>query len=208
MIFNANSIWNKPIGDNPTIKGEFSATLSRQPKVGINGVTDFGIPVWDVDASTPRVTVVNEPGHSEIIPVPPGIIASPISDGFLIIRDIGAGRAYSAWRWTPNGDGTYTGQSMASHNIGPTGNGFTTFWAGNPWDGNVGYLAGHILLDELKSGVIDHALSIAFDADMVNKSLITWPSGMTSDGHATDPLSLQYGQRIQLDPNLNLDTLG
>lgn len=90
MIFNANSIWNKPIGANPVIKSEFSAMLARQPKFGINGVTDFGIPIWDVDASTPRVRVFNEPGRSEIIPVPSGILASPISDGFLIIRDIAA----------------------------------------------------------------------------------------------------------------------
>jgi hypothetical protein len=211
MIFHPKSIWNVPIGANPVVLTQYSAFLSRADRPAINGVTNFGIPVYDAGPDTPRATVYNVRNIPQVVPVPPGVIANPASDGNLVIRDKRAGIAYSFYRWKDNGDGTYSSIGACWGNISSSGNGVDNFWDDyQGWTGSRAsgwnYIAGLIMLDELRAGRIDHALAISINVDLVHKSEIVWPAKAT-DGRSLDPASLRMGLRLQLDPALDLDSL-
>jgi hypothetical protein len=65
-------------------------------------------------------------------------------------------------------------------------------------------IAGTMLLDELRAGVIPHAL--ALNIPWAKANVYSWPA-QRSDGRSTDPDAIPEGARFRLDPDLDIDAL-
>jgi hypothetical protein len=65
-------------------------------------------------------------------------------------------------------------------------------------------MAGTMMVNELRAGVIPHALAI--NVPNPRAKVYSWPAERT-DGTSTDPNSIPEGARFRLDPTLNLDAL-
>ena len=68
----------------------------------------------------------------------------------------------------------------------------------------ISLLAGLVTLDDLRSGSIDHTLSIGVAT--TRAAAVSWPANRT-DGKSDAPGALPEGQRLRLDPSIDLDTL-
>lgn len=64
---------------------------------------------------------------------------------------------------------------------------------------------GMITVEDMLRGRIDHAMSISL-IDVARWDKVSWPASR-SDGISTDPDAIAEGQRIRLDPALDLDRL-
>jgi hypothetical protein len=67
-------------------------------------------------------------------------------------------------------------------------------------------LAGLIRPEEIEAGVIPHAL--VFGCCYPKLGYIVYPPAPTTDGKIAGQYAIPEGARLQLDPSLNLDTLG
>jgi hypothetical protein len=65
-------------------------------------------------------------------------------------------------------------------------------------------IAGTMRLDELRAGVIPHAL--AMNVPFARPKVHSWPAQRT-DGTSSDPTAVPEGARFRLDPRLNIDAL-
>jgi hypothetical protein len=86
----------------------------------------------------------------------------------------------------------------------------TSSWPGlsQPWWGatatSLPAVGGTIMIDDLKGGVIPHALAIA--VPWAKPKVYSWPAQRT-DGQSTDPNAIPEGARFRLDPKLDIDSL-
>jgi hypothetical protein len=86
----------------------------------------------------------------------------------------------------------------------------TTSWPGlsQSWWGatatSLPVVAGEMLIDELNSGVIPHAL--AMNVPFALPKTYSWPAQRT-DGTSTDPDAIPEGARFRLDPSLDIDAM-
>ena len=67
-------------------------------------------------------------------------------------------------------------------------------------------LAGLIRPEEIEAGVIPHALVFACNYPKAGTKV--YPPAATTDGKSSDTWAIPEGARIQLDPTLDLDSLG
>jgi hypothetical protein len=69
------------------------------------------------------------------------------------------------------------------------------------------FLGGQVTAEELERGEIRHALGIAL-VDLDHHRVVSWPA-MRSDGHNPDrlPHRIAAGQRLRIDPSVDLDAL-
>ena len=219
--FNANSIWNKPIGTNPTLvpnSDQMIALLvadpNRKPIVlaGVNQV--WSIPISEADASTPRRTVYysnSDPTYTAYnVPIPDNVLIDPTSDGKLVIIDRTAfpARAWSFWALGPQRpDGNWSTGSSGWGDINETGDGITNFEGGR-WGGRAtgwNYYAGLIRPEEIRQGHIDHALVMSIPGEVVPPTPV-WPA-KAADGYSSDRNAIPEGARLQLDPSLDVNSL-
>src|SRR5689334_7622569 len=96
LPFNANSIWNRPIGANPVLNPKstqmiqlLSSTVTTVINIdGINGA--WSVPVYYAPAGTPLQRVCDRYGYApcEMVPVPAGMNPSPDGDRKVVIVDL------------------------------------------------------------------------------------------------------------------------
>jgi hypothetical protein len=132
------------------------------------------------------------------IPLRPEWKPSPGSDGWLVVVDAARSRAYWLWRYSWNG-----GKPHAAWG----GTGVVGSLAREPWPdlggGNgsgLSAVAGVITEQDLRRGYIDHALAFA---DHWTSSSHKYPASK-SDGHGNGSRPIPMGQRVQLDPSINV----
>lgn len=170
--FAIESVWNSPVPQGPALDANSDtivAGLSGAPAVA--DLVNFGIPIYEADAQTPRVTVeCTEPwGQCPVagqIPIPAGSVPHKGSDGAMVVIDRSADASFEFWRATPpTGSGNWTTSwGAVTHNL-TNGNGVLKTESGSPGDvvsgatkAGVSRLAGVIRLREIQAGSINHAL--------------------------------------------------
>jgi hypothetical protein len=169
-------------------------------------VKEWTVPVYQADASTVRHSVSITASWTSFrtfspVPIPSGAAPDPQGDGHLAVIDPSTGCEYDFWqarrtdsRWSAswgnsvslNGDGSFPG------GVGARGSGLAL-------------TAGLVRPEELRAGRIHHALIMVHP--YTRKGGYVAPATKT-DGSSTRPDSVPMGTRIQLDPSLDLDTLG
>ena len=212
LPYGPDSPWNLKIGPAPAYDPNSRAAVSALHGVFGSDPTRYTMPVYEVDARVPLVTVrlsglfSNVTGNGEQLevirrpdvqaPIPSHGRPARGRDGQMVLWNPETGDEWGFWRMK-QANGSWTAVNGYHYN---------TRWSGVPPSGfqsrgaGVPYLAGLIRPWEIVQGRIDHA--IALGLDYPNKRFI-YPA-TKSDGNGLDHY-LPAGARLQLDPSLTDD---
>ena len=229
QLFAPTSFWNQRLEAATALDPNSAALVAalvgevqRERAAAIGpwiGTGSGSTPVYLVPATQRRVRV-NLAGGSlhgrrtlqrafASVPLPPDARPAPGNDRHLTVWQpstdslwefFGARHNADGWhaRWggairrVSKSPGYYTGAAWpgAAHNWGATAS-------------SLPVIGGTMLLDELKTGRIDHALAINLPAPRAG--VFAWPAQRT-DGTG-DPTTLPEGARLRLDPTLDVGAL-
>ncbi|MDP3998754.1 MAG: hypothetical protein Q8P89_04030 [bacterium] len=217
-LYNANSIWNKPIGANPTLHPDSAAIVAilssyvtkiagpSSDSAPIERITDPNEPTADVYlGGTPYITAV--PGASTVR-MTYHAVPNDFTDGQMIILDIPHTRSYSFYRFD-NHLSPITTVTAGWEGIGSDADGIHVFSdSGNGWGGRAtgwSYLAGKITRDEIIAGVISHAIAWASARGDMHQTLYDWPAFGTDGYSVSSPF--REGMHLQLNPAVDVNAL-
>jgi hypothetical protein len=176
-------------------------------------------PLYTVSADQPTVRVQLDPGSwklglqqtFEAVPLPPNATPAAGPDGHLTVWQPATNRLWEFFKARKLGDGWHAnfGGAMANVSSSPgyydkgSWSGLSdTFWGATAT--SLPVIAGTMMIDELKAGVIPHAL--ALNIPWAKPKVYSWPAQRT-DGQSTDPNAIPEGARFRLDPKLDIDKL-
>lgn len=152
------------------------------------------------------------------VPLPLSVWSDPQTDGHMGMYDTATGLIYefSKFRWV---SGVAYATKVSIYDS--TGTGLAQAYNGQRWWMNgvrgsgLPAVAGLIRHTEFLSGEINHALTLAGPTNRLkklatdtHKKELCGPMATRSDGWEIGENTILEGARIQLNPNLNLDTLG
>ena len=208
-FYSADSPFNQPIAPGAAVDSNSAQMVQTLVSGAARGFAisakGWTTPLYYADASTPRTTfrLTAEWGIARTmtgVPVPANAQPDPEGDGHLTIVDRASGCEYDFWQahraedgsWSASwGNATDTKTGIYEGGFAATAAGFTN-------------TAGKIWPDELRRGRIKHALVFAFPHTKAGGPV---PPATSSDGDSTHPGAIPEGARLQLDPELDLDTL-
>jgi len=224
--FDSSSPWNTPIQPNPPLdpySGIIIARLKHACDPLSGSFARWTTPLFVIDASKcPKATVyitggsvnpILDPNETRVvsgIPMPEGVWPDPSENGHMLLLDPLLHRSWSftqarrlsrnTWSvfgintWDLNGPG-YRPPHMGrlSYSDGSRGSGFPL-------------IAGLIRPEEIEAGEIKHAL--VFGSPINRKGVFCSPPASATDGWKIGVDYIPEGVRIQLDPNLDIDSLG
>lgn len=221
--FSDASPWNTPIPSDATLRpdsDELVAQLRASSDQGLFvSITPWSVPVYYVDDSTPRVEVrtpLSNEGESRTFmwPVPVGAHQAPESDGHMTLIDRATGMAYDFYQGQPRGDGTWDCTLCSTSALDGTGvrppKGGPTPWYESHGSRACGFplIAGLIRPEEIEAGQIDHALVIAYPALRRRWFRSPASTGHPNNGRISETAGVPCGGRFQLDPSLDVESLG
>ena len=183
-------------GLNRYVEAEGATITSRQ----------FTVPAYTAGPRSPRVrvrlTAPWRPRNAILrVPIPRNAVPDPSSDGHLAVIDRRSGCEYDFWQFRRSGRGFAASWANAI-NIGSSGvypRGYSARGSG------FALLAGMVLPRELARGRIDHALLLSYPG---TRSRGPVHPATESDGRVPGRGAIPEGARLQLDPGLDLDSLG
>ena len=228
--FSEASPWNTPIGNNPTLhakSAEWIADWVTSSPYGEHldvNLTGYSIPLYWADSTTPTHTVTCDLGGEGFtsddgfdatveMPIPDGATPDPESDGHMLVVDRERNLEFGLYA-AVNDNGTWTCALGATADL--TGTGVRPLKEdADPWYLAHGaracgfpLVAGLIRLEEIEVGRIEHALVVAYPH--IRGGCYTSPASTaqapTTDAH--NDRGIPCGGRIQLDPELDLESLG
>ncbi len=205
--FSPSSPFNTLIPPAPALDPlgpDMVAHLSSGHHPGVANLYDYGVPIWDADASTPRHTIdcLRSWGQcgleQEPVPIPVGATATPVTkDGAMVVIDWSTRRSYEFYE-AENVDGAWRAGWGSVVSIDGTGAEGQAVGAG------VSRLAGVVRTFEMAQGHIDHAL--VFSTDNACQGVYRYPATKT-DGRSSRADCIPEGTRVQLDPAIDVDSL-
>ncbi len=200
------SPWTAPVLPDAAADPGSAAYVTRlaqlKPAVSIR---NFTIPVFVADTRSPRYTIQPTvawapPGYTVQAPIPDHAQADPAEDGHLVVLDRPTRCVYEFYqaRRTPNGWTAGWANATPADGNGIYPDGLSTRASG------LSSAAGLIWPEELRAGVINHALVFAYPYTRTGG-----PVGLAtrSDGRTTDDTALPIGARLMLDPTINIEAL-
>lgn len=231
--FADSSPWNTRIAANAALHPDSAeliedfSSVPGQDTLWMN-IDEYGIPLYWVDSTNTQMVNVmaglggtgfrtGAPAEGDVegrglAPIPPGAMPAPGTDRHLLVVDrqtrmewgfFNAARSGATWRV----DMAAT-QDLAGSGVRPPKHD-SPWWAGHgPRACGFGLMAGLITVDEIKAGRIEHALVIAYPHI---RSRYYTPPASTAQGtfaEAQPDRGIMCGGRIQLDPGLDVTTLG
>jgi hypothetical protein len=228
QIFAPTSVWNAPLAATAPLDPASSVLVKTLgDTVAQNISAGWGpwistretSPLYTVPAGQPNVRVTLSPGSwklglqktFEAVPIPPTAVPASGPDAHMTVWQPSTNRLWEFFHASKLADGWHAdfGGSMSNTSSSP-GYYDTASWAGlsQPWWGSTAtslpVTAGTMMIAELKSGVIPHAL--AMNIPWAKPKTYSWPA-QRSDGRSTDPNAIPEGARFRLDPTLNIDAL-
>jgi hypothetical protein len=228
QLFAPDSVWNAPLApDAPldpanqvlvtTLRNTVAQNIAAGwgPWIGTDGTS----PLYTVAGDQPTVRVALDPGSwkvglqqtFEAVPIPPTANPAAGTDAQLTIWQPSTDRLWELFQTRKLPDGWHASFGGAMANVSRSPGYFdTASWPGlsQPWWGatatSLPVIAGTMMIDELKAGVIPHAL--ALNIPWAKPNTYSWPAQRT-DGSSPDPNAIPEGARFRLDPNLDIDAL-
>jgi len=207
-VLPADNVWNRPVDGLPTLAG--SAAIVRSIGLGASLHPDFsdagryGIPVNIVTARTPRSRVrFDYAGESDRVryPIPARPRIERGGDRHVLMVDRGACRLYELFAAQRTASGWRAGSGavydLRSNRLRPAG------WTSADAAG-LPILPGLARYDEVRRGVIDHALR--FTAPRT-RSAYVYPARHAA-GAGNDPTLPPMGLRVRLKASVSLAGYG
>jgi hypothetical protein len=141
-------------------------------------------------------------GQFEDVPIPDHAVATTGTDGALTIYQPSSDTLWDLWRASRDGgwsacwggriDQVSTSSGQFPGHFGASASGLASE-------------AGAVSIADVESGSIDHAVSLSLPADLLARGH-SWPA-TRGDGRSTSPLAISEGNRLRLDPTLDVDRL-
>ncbi|MGB7359958.1 MAG: hypothetical protein WA944_19060 [Mycobacterium sp.] len=204
--FADTSPWRQLIAADVRVDPQSAAMIAAvQPEPALNAnLIEFGIPIVRADSDTPTYTVSCTRTDYGICPfagwpvaIPDAAAPNTGSDGVLVSVDESTGVIYEFWRAEKVGD-TWTTAFAAVNSVRGSG------WGGASTGSGASRLGGVVRIAEIADGEINHALAL-----QSNNACPTFrPPALKSDGTSTRPDCIPEGARLQLDPAVDLNSLG
>ncbi|MCJ8505911.1 hypothetical protein MRU69_13780 [Kocuria flava] len=204
--FAGTSPFNVPIPEQPALDPNSAAMVaqaSRSARVYAN-LYEFGIPVHSAPVGTPRHDVSCTapwgtcPFQDRSVAIPSHAAPNSGSDGAMVVMDATTNTVSEFWQARRSADGRWTTTWGAINSLSGSG------WGGNSTGSGASRLGGVIRVDEIGSGVIDHALVV--QSDNVCQGVHRAPA-LKTDGTSTRSDCLPEGARLQLDPGLDVTAI-
>ncbi|MCK6549744.1 hypothetical protein L6R52_28160, partial [Myxococcota bacterium] len=223
--FAANSPWNTPIGPSPAIDPDSPhqidrlATSSQWSWLSI-AIDQYSVPVYFIDAATTPlvpVTVTRLAGEgfrtSPSAPIPAGAAPAAGTDAHLALVDRATGQEWDFWQ-AANGAGWTCGVCATADTLGSGVRPYPQQGRMDWWRSHgaraCGFplTAGLITVEEIQAGRIDHALVIGYPG--IRSRYFTPPAStaQATAGPLIPTDGIPCGGRIQLDPSIDVTTLG
>jgi hypothetical protein len=231
--FADTSLWNTPIAAGAAVDPASAAmiadfsSISGQTAFWIN-IQDYSVPVYWVDSTAAATVTVmaslggsgfrtgaasdSVPAGSGPAPIPAGAMAAAGTDRHLAIVDRVTRVEWGFWD-AASATGGWTAGEASTMDL--AGSGARPPERNNPWWAGHGpracgfaLIAGLITVDEMRAGSIEHALVVAYPHI---RSRYYTPPASSAQGTTTDAIATRgilCGGRIQLDPTLDVSTLG
>jgi hypothetical protein len=228
--FNDESPWNTPIGSSPTLHPQSdewiadwvtSSPYGEHLDVNVDG---YSIPLYWADASTPTHTVTCDLGGqgfessdgfdaTVVMPIPDGATPDPEGDAHLLVVDRERNLEWGLYG-AENDGGSWSCSLGATADLAGSGVRLLKVDA-SPWYLAHGaracgfpLVAGLIRVEEVEAGRIDHALVVAYPH--IRGGCYTSPASTAQEpgGEVLNTRGIPCGGRIQLDPALDLESLG
>lgn len=210
-LYSPRSPFNRRISRRPHIDRYSDLMVAGLDRyVSAEGATitsrQFTVPLYTAGPRTPRtrirLTASWRPRNAILrVPLPQNATPDPSSDGHLAVIDRGSGCEYDFWQFRRSGRG-YAASWGNAINIASSGvypRGYSARGSG------FALLAGVVLPRELARGRIDHALLLSYPG---TRSRGPVHPATESDGSIPGRSAIPEGARLQLDPSLDLDSLG
>jgi hypothetical protein len=227
-FFAPDSVWNAPLpADAPQDPASDALVGTLRNTVAQNIAAGWGPwistydtpPLYIVPADQPTVRVQLDPGSwkvglqraFEAVPIPANADPTAGVDGELTVWQPATDRLWELFEARKLPDGWHASFGGAMANVSRSRGYFDTdSWPGlsQRWWGatasSLPVIAGTIMIDELKAGVIPHAL--AMNIPWAKPNVYSWPAQRT-DGASTDANAIPEGARFRLDPHLDIASL-
>jgi hypothetical protein len=227
-FFAPDSVWNAPLpADAPLDPANDALVGTLRNTVVQNIAAGWGPwiatydtpPLYVVPADQPTARVQLDPGSwkvglqraFEAVPIPANADPTAAADGQLTVWQPATDRLWELFEARKLADGWHANFGGAMTNVSRSRGYFDTdSWPGlsQAWWGatasSLPVVAGTMMIDELKAGVIPHAL--AMNIPWAKPNVYSWPAQRT-DGASTDPNAIPEGARFRLDPHLDVAAL-
>lgn len=226
--YSPNSIWNTPIGPNPTIapnNASLIAALVQTPGIGV--AYDYTPAIWYATPKTPKVPVRIDFPHCDArtvwVPIPPRAIPDSSSEGHMAIAQYGTGTEFDFYKaqspGRPPKSSVYYSRPCPTVDEWTAANVVTTNWERGSGSLPVSTRgsgttegAGTILPRDTQmppDATWDHALGMSYK-NTCSDAMRWCPSvapATQEDGTCTDhSRCVPEGARFQLDPSLDCNT--
>jgi hypothetical protein len=227
-LFGPKSFWNRRLGDEPIDPS--SATLVQELVQEVQRETQSRIGPWIATniSSTPlyrvgrdqrtvrvRLDAQGTPGEAALqkafaaVPIPRRATPAAGQDRHMTIWQPSTDRLWEFWQARRASDGWHASWGGAIRRVSLSPGYYTaSAWPGarRNWGATASSLpviGGTITVDDLRQGSIRHAIAVALPAPRADT--FAWPAQRTDGTGGTT--ALPEGARLQLDPQLNLDSL-
>jgi hypothetical protein len=227
-LFAADSVWNAPLPEDAALDPA-SATLVKTLVDTVAQNKAAGIGPWISVAGTSPMYVVRKDQRSvrvrldsapwkaglrrafRRVPIPPDAKPAAGPDGHLTVWQPSTDRLWEffkarkqagGWHADFGGAMTRVSRSPGYYNVRAWPGLSHASWGATAT--SLPVIAGTMMINELKAGVIPHAL--AMNIPFARSKVYSWPAQRT-DGKSTDPNAIPEGARFRLDPTLDLSQL-
>lgn len=211
-LYSDSSPFNRKIGANPKIAEDSDIMIqslidSKAYDEMFLTTKEWTTTLFYADETTPKYDVIITATWSDRamllnVPIPDNAIPDPEDDGHMVVLDMDSRVEYDFWQARKEGDIWY---ASYANSISIDSDGIFDDEGYSCRGSGFALLAGMIFPEELINGRIDHAL--IFTYKYTKKGVIAIPA-TESDGITDSPKAIPEGARLQLDPKLDLDTLG
>jgi hypothetical protein len=226
--FAPDSVWNKPLpNDAPldpasavlvkTLRDTVAQNLAAGTGPGISRVTTSTFYIVPRNQPTTHVQLDTGPWGASLeralreVPIPTRAVPALGNDAQMTIWQPSTDRMWELFRASRQADGWHATWGGAMTRVSASHGYYTRrSWPGlslPSWGATASSLpviAGTIMINELKAGVIPHAL--AMNIPWARPKVYSWPAQRT-DGKSTDPNAIPEGAHFRLDPRLDLNSL-
>ena len=204
--FAPESPWRRAIPQGPAIDPNSAAMIGyvESTRGLFANLVEFGVPIFKVAPDTPTydVTCAGQewgvcPFAGWPVPIPYGAVTNSGSDGVMVTVDEANSTVFEFWQAAKTGD-QWSAQWGAVNSLRGSG------WGGSATGSGASRLGGVIRVAETSAGVIPHALALQTS----NACSTFRPPALKSDGRSTRADCIPEGAHLQLDPSLDLSSLG
>ncbi len=228
-LFAPDSVWNAPLAADAPLDPQsdvLSGVLRNEAENALRSLTGpylatkGGVPVYRVPRQIRRVRVrldVASDFRTSLketfaagVPIPARARPADNPDRSMVVWQPSTDQMWEFFRLRRGTDGWHARWGGAMRNVSRSDGRYgSTSWPGasGRWGAtatSLPLIAGLILVSELRSGRIDHALALS--VGRARQGVYSWPA-RRSDGVEPSPTAIPEGARFRLDPTLDLSKL-